>query len=125
MIRRDLWLHLCQARQGHQHGAGQPLPAGDRGLVTGRPETECSQKMSLPNIPPPQPAQICRVRLFAAMGKQNLISLAGEEPCAGGCGVPGGIQLLCSKGCCEEQDLWPEVALKIKALPNLLSNKRL
>lgn len=77
-------------RDGHQpsRSTGTELaasPASARGLVTGRPETECSQKKVLAQHKPPQPAQICRVRLFPAMGKQILIGSAERSR-----GVPWG-----------------------------------
>lgn len=87
MIHRDLWLHICQARHGQQPSRSAREERGSRGLVTGSPEIECSQKTSLPNINPSNRLKYAQSGCFSLWESKVL---SGGEPSAGTCGVPAG-----------------------------------
>lgn len=57
-------------------------------------------------------------KVVSCYGKPKPYRLGREESSAGSCRVPGGMHR-------EKQDLRPEVTLKTRALPNLLSNEQL
>lgn len=106
-------------RDGHQpsRSAGTELaasPASARGLVTGRPETECSQKKVLAQHKPPLTGSNMQSQVVSCYGKANSYRLSREEPW----GPLGDARR-------EKRDLGPEITPKSKVLPNFLSKKQL